>query len=372
MTINYLQNRKDVPTKKPKHILLEKAREAGARSIEDLCMMTGFPMHAINAYCKRLGITLPTTIQTDVFVETSQNNRKFQNPEIVQYIREGLSLAKIADKFSLSRERIRQKIIENGQYHEWKHYRTLIKQKEQAQIITKNAFLKQVHSLISNSLESLCAQEGWAYQKTSEYFNSFCNSGPILSFGVVLSLLQRYENAIGNDQKLSLRQLREGLDIKYDATVSDILKRINLGPMNGSLKMVRITKETKESLKRALELPLTNQDLGYFLGIPDYVAKYTLRKLGRTAQPKQFIIHLGEHVNGLKLADPKYALTYRAASQIYEAKDLGFKKDEIIKLLSTSELVFDYAMLHERELSGSLVSILKTLQNNPSISEPYT
>ena len=141
--------------------------------------------------------------------------------------------------------------------------------------------------------------------------------------------------------------------------------------MNGSLKMVRITKETKESLKRALELPLTNQDLGYFLGIPDYVAKYTLRKLGRITPPKSFIIYLGKNVNGLKLADPKHALTYRAASQIYEAKDLGFKKDEIIELLSTSELVVDYAMLHERELSGDLVSMLKTLHNDPSISKPY-
>jgi hypothetical protein len=53
-------------------------------------------------------------------------------------------------------------------------------------------------------------------------------------------------------------------------------------------------------------------------------------------------------------------LTYRRASEIYKAADLGYNHPEICELLDTNENVVDYALEKRNEI-GAVIEKAKTL-----------
>ncbi|MEK6940231.1 MAG: hypothetical protein AABX31_05895, partial [Nanoarchaeota archaeon] len=65
------------------------------------------------------------------------------------------------------------------------------------------------------------------------------------------------------------------------------------------------------------------------------------------------------------------SLTYRLASQIYEAADLGFNSTEVTELLDTTPRVVEYALTERKTLESKIINALQVLYPEENIYKPY-
>ena len=116
--------------------------------------------------------------------------------------------------------------------------------------------------------------------------------------------------------------------------------------------------------------PLTNVDIAYFLGVNpwnvfQYFARKNIKRRGK--QIKQF----GHPKKGERL-DP---LSYRLASQVYEAQDAGyfteFSTEEIAGLLNISSRAVNYAIKNRGTIEPVLTQALQTIYPERAITTPY-
>lgn len=64
-------------------------------------------------------------------------------------------------------------------------------------------------------------------------------------------------------------------------------------------------------------------------------------------------------------------LTYRLASEIYEAQDASFNMDEIVQLTNKSPDLVSYALQNRSEIEGPIVSFLQAFYSAPGHGNPY-
>ena len=267
------------------------------------------------------------------------------------------SLRAVGSEFGVSHETVRNLLKQSGLYEpgkSWGQKRKEIRTGIQTQ---KNSLHQTVYSLIDETLEKKLSEATWPERKTVEYFNSLTF---ITKYSHkpedILKLFQLYESAEKDGIKLSLEKFQEKIGIWYPS-IGDIFKRVNVKPMYGNHKLKSkkflMAKDIEERLKEFVDQDVSPRDLSYFLNTPQHVVYRKLKKLGRKI-----------NYRGGKF-------TYRLASQIYHAQDMGFRKEEIGELLDIDQIRVKTILKRRLKLEPKIIDMLKTLFDDSNINIPY-
>ncbi len=346
-------------TRKERIAEIKKAIEQRAKSIEEISIKIGMsPAHIYQKY--RKDVSLPG------FENQKNRYHSRRNPEIDELIELGVSLCEIAKKQEISRERVRQYILSTGQYNEWKKAREKnIQERETTKFI-----LRKIVSQIKEVAKRRGMEEhALAYEKTEKYFSKvngeyFC--------GQIFSFLKDYYETRERGEKISIMKLGGKHGLWCDKAYR-ILKTIGEKPL---VKPPKKTRETipeykRQALERAAEMPISNSDIGYFLGLSEEVVSRHYRFSENRDRRANADFH-----KPLKRFGKAY-LAYRLASQIYEAIDsrkqegCGFSKQETLEVLSCDERVFNYALEHRSEIEPVIIKVLKTAYPDEVVNKPY-
>ena len=292
-------------------------------------------------------------------VNTDDNPEGFiygtrRDPQKDRLINEGLSLVRIAEDFCVTGEAIRQYIVRTGQHDLWEE------KKEFYKINIKNERVS-ILELINQRIDLLVNKETWSRRKALEYKLKTINNTRSLPLEKLVQLFERYEAAKDEDKKLSLEELSEGLMSIKGA--SKILRAVGLEPCYGSIERSGpITRYKLEAIERAYS-EMSDGDIAYFLGLKYYnVRQFRLRKgLKRKFQKPVYSIIPRE---GL-------FLTYRLTSQIYEAAESGFTREETTELLDIDIRQTNFALIKRSEIEPRLIDKLRPLYNSALINKPY-
>lgn len=333
--------------------LIKQALDREVSSLEELYKVGGFRTSTgLIKYCTKNKISLPENL-------TPYKSR----PEIDELIEKGLTLETIRREVGLSRERVRQYINETGQYNSYRKKRAEFKDNlgrgEKGRKKIKNLqgwFL----SAVRTRTEELARKEDWATQKAVEYLHSYKRVDKRnYSFDTLYKIFSRYENAMKRGEKLSLKELGEGLDIWY-TVVGRILKEVGVEPMYGNSTKTIKPGEKNEAVKRAINIDFSALDIAYFLGLPKGVPGNRYHDSGMKREVKRPIAAFGERG---KIGSSEF-LNYRLASEIYEAVDCGFNGKDIVELVGKSERLVDYTLSHRKEIEPQIVKGLRVLYND--------
>ena len=148
-----------------------------------------------------------------------------------------------------------------------------------------------------------------------------------------------------------------GISLTY---VGRILKEVGLEPMYPSIKRKLQTREKIKMIIKAFKLEMSIADIAYFIEVPVHVVKYRFKKIG---ERPDFIQERMKSYH-LKIGAP---ITYRLASQIYGARDLGFNEQETSQLLDTNEAIVNY-VLRNKYLEEKITKQLAIMYN---VDRPY-
>jgi len=233
--------------------------------------------------------------------------------------------------------------------------------------------VETAQQLLNKALEGI-EQEDWAY-KTAERYQSLTRrlTNKNIPFEKILELLKRYKTAKLSDKKISIYKIVQGL--MKPITAYRILNRLSLkiSSVNYSSytnctrknKHIIISEEQKADIKRAVSLEMSAQDMIYFLDIN--ISRLLLyQRLRRLTGDKRPLLNKPEgfYKRGR-------SLTYRIASQVYEAQDLEFNPDEISQLTGRSTRIVNCLIQRRSEIEPKIISALRVLYPNRNIDKPY-
>jgi len=325
------------------------AIEAGAPSIGAAAAKIGIHYRTALRYAHESGVKV-------------QRSSEKEHKAIEELAKEGFSLNEIAGVAKLSRQRIEQIIRSRGVHDACKAARMKRKESEKYQAKEEGQAKARIVNLLHERVQQLAEKASWPEQKTVEYMLSRRNQASSRSYSPekLLKLFTLYGNAQRQGKQISLSELSEKTGIPFPMGVSKVLKKVGLEPMYKTQEMVTTPTEIKHALKRAEQIPMSCGDLGYFLNIPDYtVQEYFAR------QKKK---HSGEAIAQF---GPRKALTWRKASEIYEAVDARFKKKDLCELLDSTSEVVNCALKLRESVEPVIISVLQTLYNDKTITTPY-
>ena len=198
-------------------------------------------------------------------------------------------------------------------------------------------------------------------QKTFEFFTNTSKSK--ITYDTIKIIYIRYFEAKGQGKKLSLAKLGKGTGL-YNSEIGKILSKTGLEPLYGKKVRHMTSQWKKDAIKRAFPLDVNPPDIAYFLELPEHIIYQSMKMIGPRPKRQEFI---AKPLANTGLPD----LTYRLASQIYEAKDLKFKTQEIAELLNTKKIIVDHMLKNETIISLKILDILKTLYPEKNITTPY-
>jgi hypothetical protein len=327
-----------------KMLVLKKALNDGVKSLEYLCKTIGAKSpQSVWMICRQFGLNLPDDIKP---YRTC--------PEIDKYIDEEFppSLSEIGNAIGVSRERVRQYIEYSGQRAEYRRKRS--NSYNWAQEKMRKEIYSRLLSVMKSREMQLAKKEGWAAKKAVQYIHKLkrrrSRNCPLQN---IIDLLIYYEDARLKKQKISMMEL-SGLSKIHPASINNIFKSVDIEPMHKRKKF--LGNEIKGKIADSSALPISNSDVSYFLNLDcRCINKYA------PAKGPKIIYHIGR---GNKL-------TYRVASQIYEAHDIGFNDAEISELFELHEKAVIYAKEHRQEIEPVIVNALNMLYPERRKDKPY-
>ncbi len=339
--------------------VIKEAIGSGANSQSEIARRTGYSHTTVGNYGKEFRIELPKG-------KRGPPPKGYRvREDIDDLIPMGLTLEETGKKCKCTRENVRQYINKSGQYNKWTKARN-----DNTTAETRNRFggkiqLSELHSLFLSTVrqrtETLAKEEGFATEKAIGYLHSYkrrdVNS---YSFDTVHKLFKEYEDAVKGNEKISFETFGDKFGM-WSRDVGRIFARIGLEPMFFAERERKVkVREKKEAVERGFGLDFSNYDICYFLGLP----KHTInnRYMGKERKTgKRCIKYFGS--NGL--------LTYKIASEVYEAQDCLFNQEEIMGLTGKNDEVVRYAIGHRKEIEPQIVSGLRVLYNDDSLTKPY-
>ena len=301
----------------------------------------------------------------------NKNSRRNLSPEQIQerdrLIDLGLSLKEISEISGVSYQAISIYIMFSGKSKKWKYKRDNIKKREiEIKEEIRNEELKRVKCLeeitaqIFSHMKYQAEIEGWPSIKAVEYSATRKRKLPY-KFEDLITVFKRYKKAAGSDTRLSYRELCEGTKIS-EMILSHILKNVNLKPFYEEFSNVRrLTESDKETLQKILNLGFPVPDIGYFLGVlPSTISQFYKRRNIKIYRTETRIRPKGT----------SEVLTYRLASQFYEAMDIGFDTQEIMELYDRDIGVIELAKEKRSEIEPKIINLLRVMYNS-EINKPY-
>jgi predicted transcriptional regulator len=335
------------------------AIDNGENSLEELCKVSGLKRSGgVLKYCNRFGIELPEDLIP-----------YRQRPEIDNLIDEGMTLTEIGDEVGVSRERVRQYIAESGQYKSWR-----VKREEVVHGLKReeNKFKKlqsRFISYIRGRMKDLAREESWAIEKAVEHLTSGRN--PLKnrhSFSDLVQLFERREAALSSGEVISLSELGKGLFLgtpeSVASRVSHIFHKVNVKPMNGNYERKIRIGEKVAAVQRGYGAEFTSPDIAYFLDLPKHIPMSRYSEFRGRNIERNIIKRFGQ-------SGTKGHLTYRLASQIYEAEDSSFNVEESCELFDVNSELVDYALKHRGEIGPKIVRGLRLLYADNDVKTPY-
>lgn len=269
-------------------------------------------------------------------------------------IEQGETLEVIRKAVGITKEGARRYIGRTSQYDRWRE-----KSKERKSLRRLKIPELGLISVLKSRVLELAKKEGYAYEKAFEVIYSRKTTPPY-PYSVYITLFQTVKDAEDRGVKLSLDELAEASGLKWGMTIREILKSGGKGAMYRTFDRNLTPPEKKDAIKRGFYLKMQKSDIAYFVDVPIHVVKWYLNQVGTKPIAKPFIVSIQQK-----------RLTYRLASQIYEARDLDFRVHEIAQLFDTTEHIVNYALDNRQIHQKTIIDALRILHANNNINKPY-
>jgi len=272
------------------------------------------------------------------------------NPEIDECIDQGLTLEQMSESHGKSKEYYRQYINATGQYDQFRKNRH-----DAIHLpLRKKRAIKNLINILHKHVIKRRIEINWAMGKALEYRHH--NNSRSINLDILFSIFDKYDKAIKEGKKLSLNELGEGSHI-YPANVGRILKNAGLQPMYGTLERKATSKKEKIMIKRSFRLPLNSIDISYFIGTKKHNVHDKFRMMGgRKNQQSKFL---------------SKRITYRLASQVYEAQDIHMDNEDICDLLEINEELLAYITLKRDSYEPRIIKALRVIYADKNLNKPY-
>ncbi len=306
----------------------------------------------------RTTISLDGLAQREWQARSTTIKHQLRRPELDICLKMGMSVIEMCQYSGLTGEGNRQYIIRTGQYTLWKEKREGKKRAQRRMEEEKREMKEAILAALMARIFQLQQTTSWPEKKTSEFLLSRTHTS--YTQETLQKLFTLYYQAQQQGKKLSLKELSNQTGLPYQASVGRVLRAVGLEPCYGKLRRITAEPETEAALERAKEIPFSHQDIAYFLDIPDHTPAITryFSLAKRTVRGKEIRRFQG------------YSLTWRKASEIYEARDARFKEKDLPQLLDTSKEVVAYALQMRKKIEPVLVKALQFIHNN-NVTTPY-
>ncbi len=308
------------------------------------------------------GVTAPEDIARtiDCPVKTIRSLLSKLSHKIEELADLGLPLGEIARQVACDNTTARDHIIKRGIYPEWKkareEYRKNIKERQEELRETQEDIKRASQNLVNALVSIMCEKASIAERSAIKYYYGKKRTNVETNLEKLIKLFGAYYDSKKRNEAVPLRELARSSELNPKTEcgyVRFILSRAGLSPL--SRKMY--SKEIKEAITRAFALDMSAADIAYFLKIEGCTAQYYYRK--RLAHRK--FNHPIKHAWFGNKSGSACALTYRIASQVYEAQDAEFNPAEISELLCKKQEIVDYAIHHRAEIGGKIIHALNII-----------
>lgn len=183
-----------------------------------------------------------------------------------------------------------------------------------------------------------------------------------MSLEKLISLFTMHEEAKILSQPYTLQDYATRLGISI-TTASETLSMIH-GPQRLHQKRIKVDDAHSAAIYRAIDLPLSYQDIGFFIGLPGYIVQQHMQKIGKEFSEKPY-------VKRFSTSTGTDVLTYHKLAEIYEASDLGYGLVDVCELLSISYAAYTFAYERRHIYEYQLIHSLRKIYNAPHHSKPY-
>ena len=274
-----------------------------------------------------------------------------RKPHIDELIAKGYILEEMAKTDGVTREAIRTYINRSGQYSFWRQQREapITEQKNREEVT------RQLISILKQRTLQLAYQESWAQGKTEEYFQSLhrVNKNPRPREKLV-KLFEAYKKAEETGENTSFEEI--GSVVGYKApNVRWILNKVGITSLNFTKQYFPRNKRQNEVFIELIDLGLTKTDAAYFCEVTYSTVEMRMQRLGRKVPNARLIKQFSPNIE---------RLTYRLASQVYEAQDLRFENTKIAKLLGVNSKVVDYAIEHRETIAPTIIKAIEIIRGS--------
>ena len=293
-----------------------------------------------------------------------KRKRSKQDNPIDDLIKKGFAAREIAEQLGISRQAVYYYLDREG-------IKEIYRQKRRINDFAhsmKKPEKKMLGVRLAATLEQIAKQklqkgDEDAFDSSIAYFR--LTKGSSCSFKRIFTLFKRYYDAKKTGKKASLREIGLAPVNMFGSGVDCILSKLNKEPLYGKKQRKnKVSEEQIEAIGWCYEIDMSYADIGYFLGLPQYVVYQRIAKSDKSIQ-------IPGRTNYLAFFGLNEKLTHKICSQIYEAQDCEFSKEEILELLDISKRVYDYAIQHKQTLEPIIINALRTMFPNKEINKPY-
>lgn len=302
----------------------------------------------------------------------NKGKANYDADKLLSLVKEGYSVPEIQEKLGSIKERrieqlMREIILEKDNktlYELWKEAKQKRKNEERERQDLLGRMMQEV-------TQKAYENASWAEQRAFDYVSQRkVVHEDCYTFEELLTFFSAYEKFKRKNKKVSLKKLGKSMKVA-GRRATDILSAVGLDNLAGRHYERKLTPNwKKEALRR-----FANQkshvgaaDVAYFLRIPANAAAGNLMRFGydmcRGLRETELKIQT-DRKKGMK------DLTYRLASQVYEAVDCGFSVNETAYLLDTDTRVVVYALVERRDIRKEIVRALNILYPERKSKKPY-
>jgi hypothetical protein len=284
-----------------------------------------------------------------------------RHPERDILINAGYSLPYMEKTLRLSHQAILFYMRRSGQHAHWKELRKRVELGEELETpwILPARDAQQLITQLSRIAIQRGYEESWAHGKTVEYMMAIPYWAPNRMPGArLLEVFQSYERHMHKEFPLNKVEKEVGI---CTTQLHRMLKKVDVSCKTKTYekKDLRI-----EDVLFAREQGMSYNDIEYFSGCNATAVRNRVEKIFPNVP----------HNTGIRrmTIDGKLAvLTYRLASQIYEARDLAFSNEDIASLCNTPVPLVEFALDKRREIAPSICTVLRRLYSGIAITGPY-
>ena len=177
-----------------------------------------------------------------------------------------------------------------------------------------------------------------------------------LEFTSIYGFFCSYQQYLKQGKKVSLLRLARESSLS-PVTIRRLLRASGLSRLGNDYH--KLSWESKSRLARGRKLSLSAADIAYFVGVKDHSARHFLSRCSRSVLPGQGF-YQGH-------------LTYRAASQIYEAADAGFTVLQMFEYFRNqfSPVTITRALDRRADIEPRIVQALQVLYPEKNIIKSH-